>query len=99
LLAEWVKIQLAAASLRPDLLAEAELREQSRQFLSIFREALMRGAPDDLSDTQWDDTRAFLSDVSRSRALKGFSPTETATFILSLKEPLFRRARIRSEEH
>jgi rsbT co-antagonist protein RsbR len=31
----------------------------------------------------------MLADVSRSRALQGFSPTETATFIFSLKEPLF----------
>jgi len=30
-----------------------------------------------------------LGDMSRSRALQGFSPRETATFIFSLKQPLF----------
>jgi rsbT co-antagonist protein RsbR len=30
-----------------------------------------------------------LSELSRSRALQGFTPTETATFIFSLKQPLF----------
>jgi rsbT co-antagonist protein RsbR len=37
--------------------------------------------------------RDFLTAVSRSRALQGFSPTETATFILSLKQPVFSRLR------
>src|SRR5262249_20887240 len=36
-----------------------------------------------------------LDSVSRSRARQGFSPSETATFVFSLKRPLF--AHIRSE--
>src|SRR5215218_3347578 len=36
--------------------------------------------------------RGYLRDLSRSRAQAGFSPAETATFVLSLKEPLFDRA-------
>jgi rsbT co-antagonist protein RsbR len=31
----------------------------------------------------------MLEEISRSRAMQGFSPTETATFIFSLKQPLF----------
>jgi rsbT co-antagonist protein RsbR len=31
----------------------------------------------------------MLGDISRSRAMQGFSPTETATFVFSLKQPLF----------
>jgi rsbT co-antagonist protein RsbR len=37
--------------------------------------------------------RDFLAGVSRSRALQGFSPSETATFVLSLKQPVFTRLR------
>jgi len=37
--------------------------------------------------------RDILTDLSRSRAMQGFTPTETATFILSLKQPLFDRLR------
>jgi rsbT co-antagonist protein RsbR len=33
--------------------------------------------------------RDLLSELSRSRALLGFSPTETATFVFSFKRPLF----------
>ena len=31
----------------------------------------------------------MLSDLSRARAAQGFSPSETATFVFSLKQPLF----------
>jgi len=31
----------------------------------------------------------LLGSISRSRALQGFTPSETATFIFSMKEPLF----------
>jgi rsbT co-antagonist protein RsbR len=34
-----------------------------------------------------------VGEVSRSRAIQGFTPTETATFVLSLKQPLFVRLR------
>ncbi len=33
--------------------------------------------------------RSMLADISRTRALKGFSPTDTATFVFSLKRPMF----------
>jgi rsbT co-antagonist protein RsbR len=39
----------------------------------------------------WGPVREMLSDVSRSRALQGFSPSETATFVFSFKRPLFSR--------
>ena len=37
----------------------------------------------------WSAVRELLGEFSRSRALQGFTPSETATFIFSLKEPLF----------
>ncbi len=45
----------------------------------------------DLISTAWDPVRSHLGEVSRKRAEQGFSPAETATFILSLKQPLFAR--------
>jgi rsbT co-antagonist protein RsbR len=35
----------------------------------------------------------MLARVSESRALQGFSPSETATFVFSLKQPLFKQLR------
>src|SRR5262249_2078739 len=92
-LAEWTQLQLAATTMRSDLMKESELREQSREFISLFRAALGTGGAFSLTSTDWSAVRDFLGGVSRSRALQGFSPSETATFVLSLKQPIFVRLR------
>jgi len=92
-LSEWVQLQLTSTSLRSDLMKEGELREQSREFLTLFRAALATGSQFSLTTGDWSAVRDFLAGVSRSRALQGFSPSETATFVLSLKQPIFARLR------
>ena len=90
LLADWMREQLAAMTFRGDLMKESELREQSRQFLNlIIRAASQQPNLDNINAPVWDETREFLSSISRSRAHQGFSPVETAIFIFSLKQPLF----------
>jgi rsbT co-antagonist protein RsbR len=54
----------------------------------LFRDALAKGGAD-VANPAYTSLRDFLGDVSRSRALQGFSPRETATFVFSLKQPLF----------
>ncbi len=90
LLSEWVKEQLAAVS-RSGLIEEADLRKQCSEFLR-----LLRGAPapeGDMEGAGWDDLKEMLAGVSRSRGEQGFTPSETATFVFSLKKPLFARLR------
>lgn len=89
ILNDWLKQQLAAQTLRRDLISENELREQSRRFLQVFRKALQTGAEWSADSAEWADARALLDEISRARARQGFSPTETATFVFSLKQPLF----------
>jgi rsbT co-antagonist protein RsbR len=98
LLEEWLREQLAATTLRRDLMGDAELRQQSADFLGRFREALQAGGAEDANASAWADVRAVLATVSRSRALKGFSPGETAMFVLSLKQPLFTLLRERGDD-
>jgi rsbT co-antagonist protein RsbR len=88
ILADWLKEQLAAATLRPDLMKESELREQSRQFLATVQKALQRGS-DDVAGADWAEAREQAAAVARSRAQQGFTPTETAMFVFSLKQPIF----------
>ena len=87
---EWVEQQLAAVTRRRDLVNDQELREDSRRFLAIFRQAAQNESG---ADADWGEARAFLEDLSRTRARQGFSPSETATFVFSLKQPLFARLR------
>ena len=91
LLAEWIADQLSAPTLRQDLMKEAELREQSRQFLSALRKAVQQGSLTDITTADWREVRELLTGLSHSRAQQGFSIAETAIFILSLKQPLFAR--------
>jgi len=95
LLAQWIKEQTSSSTQRPDLISEADLREQSRTVLNGIRNAIQRGRLDDITGPEWQAVREALGEVSRARAQMGFSPAETATFVLSLKQPLF--ARLRAE--
>lgn len=92
LLDEWMRLQLAASTRRADLVSEAELRDQSQQFLQAFHAALSSGAGD-LRSAAWEDLRRVVAEVTRVRSRQGFSPSETATFALSLKQPIFSRLR------
>jgi rsbT co-antagonist protein RsbR len=89
LLAQWVQAQLGATTLRGDLMKESELREQSRELLALLQAATASGDLAQIEGSDWSALREFLAKVSRSRAQQGFSPSETATFVLSLKQPLF----------
>jgi rsbT co-antagonist protein RsbR len=93
LLGDWLQGQLAASTLRSDLMKENELREQSRELLALLQTATQNGSLERIDGTDWTAVREFLARVSRSRAQQGFSSSDTATFVFSLKEPLFARLR------
>jgi rsbT co-antagonist protein RsbR len=94
LLPEWMRFQLEAVTLRRDLLRDDELEAQSRRFLDAFRRVLQNGgAEQDVSSPAWAETRELLAEISHRRARQGFSPSETAAFVFSLKQPLFERLR------
>jgi rsbT co-antagonist protein RsbR len=95
LLEEWIGEQTAGVTTRRDLLSEVELRQQSAEFLSLVRAAAAQGRLDDPSGTAWEPVRDLLDRLSRARAMQGFSPSETAMFVFSLKRPLFARLRAR----
>ena len=93
LLKEWIAQQLSSTTLRSDLMKESTLREQSAKFLNLFQEATQSGNLTDLSAGAWTTVKGLLSEISAGRARQGFSAAETATFIFSLKQPLFDRLR------
>jgi rsbT co-antagonist protein RsbR len=93
LLADWIKEQLAAGTSRGDLLKESDLRDQSRAFLANVQSAAQKGGIEEIDGPAWADVKAGLNELSRSRSLAGFSPSETAMFVFSLKQPLFSRLR------
>jgi rsbT co-antagonist protein RsbR len=90
ILDEWMRLQGESLSRRRDLISDAELGRQSSSFLGGLRRAVSSGGLD-IHSAAWQDVRDQLSDLSVTRAQKGFSPLETATFVFSLKQPLFAR--------
>lgn len=94
ILKDWMAYQLSALTLRRELVKEAELRETSRQFLEVFAEAFATTA--DSSAPTWKTVKDYLAEISKTRAMQGFSPVETAMFVFSLKQPLFDLAQQRA---
>jgi rsbT co-antagonist protein RsbR len=87
LLQDWITDQLK--TLRRNQIAESDLRAQCTELLQIMRRALVGGASLDLETQAWSAARELLGRISMSRAQQGFTSSETATFVLSLKRPLF----------
>jgi rsbT co-antagonist protein RsbR len=88
LLAQWV------SQILPDLpkgarIGEAEVRGQATEFAQLLVQAITTSGGSDTNTAAWEDVRAFLKRVSASRAEQGFTSSQTATFIFSLKRPLF----------
>jgi len=88
-LEHWLREQKAVISARPDLMIDSELRRESAEFLDLLLAAADEGAAADISAEPWAPSREYLAGISRSRAAQGFTPTETATFVFSLKQPAF----------
>jgi rsbT co-antagonist protein RsbR len=89
LLERWLDEQKRAGVSRRDLIGDAELREQSSEFLRVLRHATASGNLEDIGAPEWTDVREQLAATSRSRSIQGFNPKDVATFVFSFKRPLF----------
>jgi rsbT co-antagonist protein RsbR len=90
ILIDWLATLNASRDAR---LPAAELEAQCDSIVVKLAQACKDGNLTDIDAPSFAALRDILADLSRTRALQGFSPTETATFILSLKQPLFARLR------
>jgi rsbT co-antagonist protein RsbR len=86
---DWLADLKAAGTGGDGRISESELQAQVAEFLKLLQEASGHGNVSDTGRPEWAAVRDFLEEVSRSRATQGFSSDQTATFILSLKRPLF----------
>ena len=86
-LAAWTSAQTEGG--RRSGVTDSGIRSQAAELLSAIRQALNKGGTANVEAPQWGPVRELLEHMSASRALQGSTPTETATFVLSLKAPLF----------
>jgi rsbT co-antagonist protein RsbR len=86
--ADWIA-NLKAISFRSDAAADEQLRRHCGQLLAQLVTATQAGGFDSIEGGAWDDTRQLIAEISQSRVRQGYSPIDTASFMFSLKEPLF----------
>lgn len=90
ILSGWLN-EMAASTRRSDLMNDAELKQQAAELLRLFT-AASQSSSDVQSDT-FAPVREYLREIGRSRMEAGFTASETAMFVLSLKQPIFNALR------
>jgi rsbT co-antagonist protein RsbR len=95
LLEEWLK-GINTGIRRRDLIDERELKSQAIEVLSTICAAPADAPFDDINVAAWQPLKDLLAGLSASRAVQGFTPSETAMFVLSLKTPLFSLIRVQN---
>ena len=98
ILQEWMRQQLSAKNLRADLVSETELRADSDRFLNVLSDAAQSGNVSDILAPEYKPVLEMLERFSNTRGLQGFTPSETATFVFSFKQPLFAALRRSGEK-
>ena len=93
LLTDWIAELKSAGAGSQDRISDVELQQQAKEFLKLMQEASQSGNLADIDRPEWSRVLQLLEEISRTRALQGFSSSQTATFIFSFKKPFFNRLR------
>ncbi|HVF39295.1 MAG TPA: STAS domain-containing protein [Gemmatimonadaceae bacterium] len=86
ILKDWINHQSDVVG--RGVISASDLSTEATEFIDLLISALRSGSLS-IEDHEWNDVRDFVASLSKSRAQQGFSPVETATFVFSLKQPLF----------
>ncbi|MCS4229522.1 rsbT co-antagonist protein RsbR [Stenotrophomonas maltophilia] len=88
-LTQWQQNLAAAGQGQDNRISSQEVDAQLREFWRLFLQAISAADVGSLQGQEWQGLRRFLEDLSTDRARRGFNSSETASFIFSLKRPLF----------
>jgi rsbT co-antagonist protein RsbR len=80
---------IKAGARRSDLMDDRELASQAGDVLAAICSVPADTSIDNLNVGAWQPLKDLLASLSASRALQGFTPSETATFVMSIKAPVF----------
>jgi rsbT co-antagonist protein RsbR len=87
----WIQNQLASDGLREDLLSNEDLRSQSEELVDVLLQNLTPESLGDPNSGSFEPVLEIFSGIAMVRAKQGFSPRETAMFVISFKEVLLER--------
>jgi rsbT co-antagonist protein RsbR len=74
---------------RRDLMDDRELEAQTTDVLSAITNVPAGTTLEDFDGNGWQPLKRLLAEISVSRAIQGFTPSETASFVVSLKPSFF----------
>jgi len=91
ILNDWLN-ELKSSASADGRISASELQSHAKEFLKLLGESGIEKSGE-ISSAGAAPLRTFLETLSRSRAVQGFTSEQTATFIFSLKRPIFNRLR------
>jgi rsbT co-antagonist protein RsbR len=83
LLREWVAEQAK--------MGRGDTAQDSAEFMGLLVDATAGGDVSNVDGAHWTQLKEMLASFARVRGQRGYSPSETARFVFSLKKPLFAR--------
>ena len=81
---DWLN-DLKSAVRRRDLISERELEDQAAEMFSTIVDVPAGSNLEDFSGSDWQPLREMLASLSVALATSGFTPSETAIFLLPTK--------------
>ena len=90
ILQAWMAEPATAKVLQKSGLTTDVLQGWSADFLAALRATVQQSFDGDIQSSVWMRPRDILTDISKHLSKRGVTPTEVATFVFSLKQPLFR---------
>ncbi|WP_410600780.1 STAS domain-containing protein [Amycolatopsis sp. lyj-90] len=85
LITRWV--ELAGAGMRGRITTAELTRELGELFTTLM--PVVKEGGDNLDRDEYGEIKAFLAEISRTRARQGFTPSETASGVFALKRAVF----------
>jgi rsbT co-antagonist protein RsbR len=85
---QWLELQTVGGR-KVSAAEQGETTRQSREFIQALKKAADSGATSDIAGPDWERVKGILAEISSSRARAGYSSSETASFVFSLKLPIF----------
>jgi rsbT co-antagonist protein RsbR len=89
---DWLD-NMSKAVQRADLMSNAELRDQSHRLLSAVVRGLQADESGQLSGAAGNEAKELLQEISATRAHQGFTPSDIANFVFSLRQPMLNALR------
>jgi rsbT co-antagonist protein RsbR len=86
IISQWLELQ-SKTGRRMSGAEQQDAAREAREFMDGLKTAASGG--DDINQAGWAGVRDFLTGLSARRAKSGYTPAETASFVFSLKEPVF----------